>query len=56
MPKKSTVPDAGSEVKESIGNEAVLETFSALKNSIRSLDTKFDKINSKFDSMSKTMA
>lgn len=54
--KKPTVPDAGSEVKESIGNEAVLEMFSELKNSIRNLDTKFDEINSKFDSMSKTMA
>ncbi len=56
MPIIPTVPDAGSEVKESIGNEAVLEMFSELKNSIRNLDTKFDEINSKFVSMSKTMA
>ena len=56
MPRKPNVADTRSEEKESIGNEAILEMFSELKNSIRNLDTKFDEINSKFDSMSKTMA
>ena len=56
MPRKPNVADTRSEEKESIGNEAILEMFSELKNSIRNLDTTFDESNSKFDSISKTMA